>query len=91
MKRAEVTEKILTAKRLKELSWEEIAKKIGGACVTPTRKVPRFLVSSRVPACAASGGNAAAANPNAAPAKILRRLIVMSCLPSSIPPKRTSR
>ena len=30
MKRAEVTEKILTAKRLKELSWEEIAKKIGG-------------------------------------------------------------
>lgn len=31
MKRAEVTEKILTAKRLKELSWEEIAKKIGGA------------------------------------------------------------
>ena len=31
MKRADVTEKILTAKRLKELSWEEIAKKIGGA------------------------------------------------------------
>lgn len=31
MTRAEVTEKILTAKRLKELSWEEIAKKIGGA------------------------------------------------------------
>jgi cyanate lyase len=31
MKRAEVTEKILTAKRLKELSWEEIAGKIGGA------------------------------------------------------------
>ena len=31
MKRAEVTDKILTAKRLKELSWEEIAKKIGGA------------------------------------------------------------
>src|SRR3981081_1679169 len=31
MKRAEVTEKILTAKRLKELTWEEIAKKIGGA------------------------------------------------------------
>ena len=31
MKRAEVTEKILTAKRMKELSWEEIAKKIGGA------------------------------------------------------------
>ena len=30
MKRAEVTEKILTAKRLKELTWEEIAKKIGG-------------------------------------------------------------
>ena len=31
MKRAEVTEKILTAKRMKELTWEEIAKKIGGA------------------------------------------------------------
>jgi cyanate lyase len=31
MTRAEVTEKILTAKRLKEMSWEEIAKKIGGA------------------------------------------------------------
>jgi cyanate lyase len=31
MTRAEVTEKILTAKRLKELSWEEITKKIGGA------------------------------------------------------------
>lgn len=31
MKRAEVTEKILSAKRLKELTWEEIAKKIGGA------------------------------------------------------------
>ena len=31
MKRAEVTEKILTAKRIKELTWEEIAKKIGGA------------------------------------------------------------
>ena len=31
MKRADVTEKILTAKRMKELSWEEIAKKIGGA------------------------------------------------------------
>src|SRR5260370_39501533 len=31
MKRAEVTEKILTAKRLKKLTWEEIAKKIGGA------------------------------------------------------------
>ena len=31
MKRIDVTEKILTAKRLKELSWEEIAKKIGGA------------------------------------------------------------
>jgi cyanate lyase len=31
MKRANVTEKILSAKRLKELSWEEIAKKIGGA------------------------------------------------------------
>ena len=31
MKRTEVTEKILTAKRLKELTWEEIAKKIGGA------------------------------------------------------------
>ena len=31
MKRADVTEKILTAKRLKELTWEEITKKIGGA------------------------------------------------------------
>jgi len=31
MIRAEVTEKILSAKRLKELTWEEIAKKIGGA------------------------------------------------------------
>jgi len=31
MKRAEVTEKILSAKRIKELTWEEIAKKIGGA------------------------------------------------------------
>ena len=31
MKRAEVTEKILTAKRLKGLTWEEIASKIGGA------------------------------------------------------------
>ena len=31
MKRTEVTEKILSAKRLKELTWEEIAKKIGGA------------------------------------------------------------
>lgn len=31
MKRAEVTEKILSAKRLKELTWDEIAKKIGGA------------------------------------------------------------
>jgi cyanate lyase len=31
MKRAEVTEKILTAKRLKGLTWEEIAGKIGNA------------------------------------------------------------
>ena len=31
MKRAEVTEKILTVKRLKGLTWEEIAGKIGGA------------------------------------------------------------
>jgi cyanate lyase len=31
MKRSDVTEKILSAKRLKELTWEEIAKKIGGA------------------------------------------------------------
>jgi len=31
MNRAEVTEKILSAKRLKELSWAEIAKKISGA------------------------------------------------------------
>ena len=31
MKRAEVTEKILSAKRLKGLSWEQIAEKIGGA------------------------------------------------------------
>ncbi len=31
MKRAEATEKILTAKRMKELTWAEIAKKIGGA------------------------------------------------------------
>jgi cyanate lyase len=31
MKRTDVTEKILTTKRLKELTWEEIAKKIGGA------------------------------------------------------------
>jgi cyanate lyase len=31
MKRDEVTEKILTAKRLKGLTWEEIASKIGGA------------------------------------------------------------
>src|SRR6516162_11317692 len=31
MNRADVTEKILSAKRLKELSWEQIARKIGGA------------------------------------------------------------
>ena len=31
MKRAEVTEKILSAKRLKGLTWEGIAKEIGGA------------------------------------------------------------
>ena len=31
MKRAEVTEKILSAKRLKGLTWEEIASRIGGA------------------------------------------------------------
>ena len=31
MKRADVTEKILTAKRMTELTGEEIAKKIGGA------------------------------------------------------------
>src|SRR6201990_2669051 len=31
MKRAEVTEKILSAKRMKELTWDEIATKIGGA------------------------------------------------------------
>jgi cyanate lyase len=31
MTRAEVTEKILSTKRLKEFSWAEIAKKIGGA------------------------------------------------------------
>ena len=31
MNRADVTAKILSAKRLKELTWEEIAKKIGGA------------------------------------------------------------
>src|SRR5262249_14719353 len=31
MKRDEVTEKILTAKRLKGLTWEDIASKIGGA------------------------------------------------------------
>ena len=30
MKRAEVTEKILTRQAMKELTWEEIAKKIGG-------------------------------------------------------------
>src|SRR5579862_8902449 len=29
--RSDVTEKILSAKRMKELSWEEIAKKVGGA------------------------------------------------------------
>ena len=31
MQRADVTEKILTAKRMKDLSWDEIAKKVGGA------------------------------------------------------------
>jgi cyanate lyase len=31
MDRADVTEKILSAKRLKELSWDGIARKIGGA------------------------------------------------------------
>ena len=31
MNRADVTEKILSAKRMKELTWAEIAKKIGGA------------------------------------------------------------
>ncbi len=31
MKRAELTEKILSVKRMKELTWEEIANKIGGA------------------------------------------------------------
>ena len=31
MNRADVTEKILSAKRLKQLTWEDIAKKIGGA------------------------------------------------------------
>ena len=31
MQRTEVTAKILTAKRMKELTWAEIAKKIGGA------------------------------------------------------------
>ena len=31
MKRADVTEKILSAKRMNELSWEEIDKKIGSA------------------------------------------------------------
>ena len=31
MNRTDVTAKILSAKRLKELTWEEIAKKIGGA------------------------------------------------------------
>jgi cyanate lyase len=31
MTRADVTEKILTAKRMKELTWEEISKKIGGS------------------------------------------------------------
>jgi cyanate lyase len=31
MKRADVTEKILSAKRVKQLTWDEIAKKVGGA------------------------------------------------------------
>jgi cyanate lyase len=31
MNRSDVTAKILSAKRLKELTWEEIAKKVGGA------------------------------------------------------------
>ena len=31
MTRAELTEKILSAKRLKEISWEEVAGRIGGA------------------------------------------------------------
>ena len=31
MNRADVTEKILSAKRMKELTWAEIAKKIGGS------------------------------------------------------------
>jgi len=31
MNRTDVTAKILSAKRLKELTWEEIAKKVGGA------------------------------------------------------------
>jgi cyanate lyase len=31
MNRADVTEKILSAKRLKEMTWAQIAKKIGGA------------------------------------------------------------
>jgi cyanate lyase len=31
MTRAELTEKILTAKRLKDLSWDDIARRIGGA------------------------------------------------------------
>src|SRR6516162_271756 len=30
MNRSDVTERILSAKRMKELTWEEIAKKIGG-------------------------------------------------------------
>jgi cyanate lyase len=31
MNRADVTDKILSAKRMKELTWDEIARKIGGA------------------------------------------------------------
>ena len=53
----------------------------GGACVTPTRSTPRFLIASSVPSARAANGIARAAPLAAATANRERRLMVMNCLP----------
>src|SRR5476651_1889571 len=50
----------------------------GGAWVTPTRKVPRFLTSSSVPSARAANGIASRPPPAASTVMSERRLMVMS-------------
>src|SRR5260370_5341468 len=57
----------------------------GGACVTPTRKVPRFLTSSSLPSARATNGTASRPLPAIHTVSNQRRLSAMSQLPFPIP------